>query len=175
MPESVADRCTKSHEYVFLLSKSARYHYDHEAIKEPAGDWKGDFEADYKRSQYRNNKPRKSKKRGEFNGKTNALKGREAFRAVTETRNKRDVWTVATRPYKGAHFAVFPEKLIEPCVLAGCPKGGNVLDPFTGSGTTGIVALEHGCNFIGSEINPDYFEIARERLEHAASQRRLFA
>jgi DNA modification methylase len=124
MPESVQDRCTKSHEYIFLLSKSERYYFDNEAIKEGAV-W-----AD---------SGRKSKKRMEFNGKTNALEGREAFRAITQTRNKRSVWTVTTKPFSGAHFACYPHELIDPCIMAGtsekgcCPKCGGpwsrILEP----------------------------------------------
>lgn len=165
MPESVTDRCTKSHEYLFLLTKSARYYFDAEAIKEPA-------------SGINNYAPqggpvpgappqgrrRESVKRGAFSGKTNELPGREAFRAVTDTRNKRSVWTVATKPYTGAHFATFPEKLIEPCVLAGAPAGGVVLDPFMGAGTTAVVAERLGRAWIGCELNPAYVALANERL-----------
>ncbi len=109
-------------------------------------------------------KRRQSVKRGGFNGKTNALKGREAFRAVTDFRNKRDVWTVATQPFAGAHFATFPPALIEPCILAGSRPGDLVLDPFAGAGTTGMVALRHGRNFLGMELNPEYAEMARRRI-----------
>lgn len=129
MPESVTDRCTKSHEYVFLMSKSARYHFDAAAIKEPANP--------------------KNYRRG---------------RARCDTRNKRDVWSVNTKGFKGAHFAVFPEKLVEPCILAGCPVGGTVLDPFGGSGTVGVVAKRHGRNAILCELNPGYAELARKRI-----------
>jgi DNA modification methylase len=148
MPESVTDRCTKAHEYVFLLSKGLRYFYDAEAVKEPS------VYADCGRP---------SKKRGEFDGK-NTLPGKEAFRAITETRNRRSVWTIATKPYKGAHFAVFPPALVEPCILAGSRPGDIVLDPFNGSGTTGQVALQHGRRYIGCELNPDYVALTQERL-----------
>ena len=121
MPESVRDRCTKAHEYLFLLSKGARYHFDSEAIKEPA------------------------------------TKG--------ATRNRRSVWSVTTKPFKGAHFATFPPDLIEPCILAGCPAGGTVLDPFMGSGTTAAVSLQHGRQFVGVELNPEYLELARRRVD----------
>jgi len=107
---------------------------------------------------------RESVKRGEFNGKTNELPGQEAFRAITETRNKRSVWTVSTKPFKEAHFATFPEDLIEPCILAGCPEGGVVLDPFMGSGTTAKVAYRLRRNYIGFELNPEYIKIAEKRL-----------
>ena len=178
MPESVRDRCTKSHEYLFLLSKSPRYYFDHEAIKEPAKEWTGRAGTFYRSGNAvadhvlpgqaaAQHRPRPSVKRGEFNGKTNAMPGREAFRAVTPTRNKRSVWNVATRPYAGAHFATFPPDLIEPCILAGCPEGGVVLDPFGGAGTSGLVAERHGRGAILCELNPDYAELARTRIEAA--------
>jgi DNA modification methylase len=151
MPESVRDRCTKAHEYIFLLSKSGRYYFDGEAIKQP--------------SVYANS-GRPSKKRGEFAGK-NTLPGKEAFRAITETRNKRSVWSITTRPYKGAHFATFPPALIEPCILAGSRPGDIVLDPFNGSGTTGQVALQHGRGYIGIELNPEYLALTGQRLTAA--------
>lgn len=170
MPESVKDRCTKAHEHLFLLSKSPRYHFDHEAIKEPAVgghsarassfDREGNAVASHvlpgqSAAQHR---PRPSVKRGGFNGKTEAMAatGQNAFRAVVETRNKRSVWTVSTKPYSEAHFATYPPELIEPCVLAGCPVGGTVLDPFGGSGTTAGVALRHQRNAILCELNADY-------------------
>ena len=168
MPESVTDRCTKAHEYVFLLSKSAKYFYDNEAIKEIAvcGSRGSEFHTG-KTGEHqlgRSQKVRPSKKRGEFEGK-NVLPGKEAFRAVVEMRNRRSVWSIATRPYKGAHFAVFPPDLIEPCVLAGCPVGGVVLDPFGGSGTTGGVALKHGRSAVLCELNPDYVDVMQQRIE----------
>jgi len=199
MPESVTDRCTKAHEYIFLLSKSARYYYDAEAIKEPATgcenrngfrgendgpthyanqpaapnnsekftprSWNGSAFHDGKNLETHPNvgKKRPSVKRGGFNGKTESLEGRNAFRAVTETRNKRSVWTVATAPYSGAHFATFPPALIRPCILAGCPVGGTVLDPFGGSGTTGEVAEAEGRNSILCELNPAYVKLAGKR------------
>lgn len=172
MPESVKDRCSKAHEYIFLLSKSARYHFDYKAIQEPAiyGAKGSDFHTG-KTGEHQlgraSSKPRESKVRGEFNGKTNTLPGRESFRAIREMRNKRSVWTVSTKPYKGAHFATFPPKLIEPCVLAGCPAGETVLDPFTGSGTTGEVAVKHGRNFVGIELNPEYIQLAETRISRA--------
>ena len=126
MPESVIDRCTKAHEYIFLLSKSSKYYYDGNAIKEQT------------------------------------VSGEEK-------KNKRSVWSVNNRGYKGAHFATFPKELIEPCVLAGCPKGGTVLDPFTGSGTTCVVALNNNRRFIGIELNSDYIKIAKKRIADEAS------
>lgn len=168
MPESVTDRPTKSHEYIFLLTKSERYFYDHEAIKEPAVcGWNGSSFTDERDLAVRPNtglKPRQSVKRGGFNGKTNDLIGREAFRAITDDRNKRTVWTIATQPYPEAHFATFPPKLIEPCILAGSRHGDVVLDPFAGSGTTLYVAKELGRQFIGIELNPDYVKLIDKRL-----------
>jgi len=205
MPESVTDRCTKSHEYIFMLAKQPRYYYDAEAIKEPcvqeefANGFRGgaycngetfDNGAGGTRKQTGNKKyyqpagsvgafgslqsrRRESKKRGEFAGKTKDFKGREAFRAVRDMRNKRDVWTVATKSFSEAHFATFPPDLIKPCILAGCPLGGTVLDPFMGSGTTGYVANMNGRNYIGFEINRSYCEIERRRVSRAAYQIKL--
>ena len=159
MPESVSDRCTKSHEYIFLLSKNKKYYYDNEAIKEPCTEstkkrmksgWSGNEYHGYTGGRQNN----LSKYIGTKKSQDNALKGR----------NKRSVWTVTTKPFKGAHFAVFPMDLIEPCVLAGCPEGGTVLDPFGGSGTTGLVAQNNNRNAILLELNPEYIEIAESRL-----------
>ena len=150
MPESVKDRCTKSHEYVFLLSKSPNYYFDYKAIEEPAT-------------------PDNSV-RDRDNTKLNNTPGRTKMGGLTtnhyETKHKRDVWTVATQPVKEAHFATYPEMLVEPCLLAGSREGGVVLDPFFGSGTTGRVALRHGRGYIGIELNPEYIEIAKKRLNN---------
>jgi site-specific DNA-methyltransferase (adenine-specific) len=116
MPESATDRCTKAHEYVFLMAKSERYYFDGNSIRQPSG------------------------------------------------ANQRSVWKVNTKPFKGAHFATFPTELVLPCVLAGCPAGGTVLDPFNGAGTTGLVALSNGRNYCGIELNPEYVEITKQRL-----------
>lgn len=150
MPESVRDRCTKAHEYIFLLSKSPRYYFDHEAIKEPASQPRGEPKqvAQHKQAVLGQNKS-----------------GTLGTNYGPETRNRRSVWTVTTKPFKGAHFATFPPDLIEPCILAGCPDGGTVLDPFGGAGTTGLVAQRHGRNAILCELNPEYAEMARERIE----------
>jgi DNA modification methylase len=148
MPESVNDRCTKSHEYIFLLSKSHKYHFDHEAIKEegviPAGTLAAKGSAERQNQKGVNARPPEYK---EYDGQ----------------RNKRSVWTVNTKPYSGAHFAVFPEELIEPCILAGAPLGGIVLDPFMGSGTTAQVAQNLGRQYIGCELNPKYEKLQKKR------------
>ena len=154
MPESVKDRCTKAHEYIFLLSKSAKYYYDADAIKEPlAESSKATLAQKGLASQVGSDRvPFKT------NGNMKAV-GNAAGR------NKRSVWTVTTKPFKGAHFATFPPDLIEPCILAGCPKGGTVLDPFGGAGTTALVAKRNGRNAVACELNPEYSEIAAERLQ----------
>ena len=184
MPESVTDRCTKAHEYLFLLSKSERYFYDADAIREAAT-----YDPDYTKmpdgwdtgpgghgSFHRNgrekgaksgNKARKpASARGvpiDTNGETNgAVAGSVPWEGVT--RNKRSVWTIGTAPFPEAHFATFPPALIEPCILAGCPEGGIVLDPFGGAGTTGLVADRLKRNAILIELNPDYADMARRRI-----------
>lgn len=146
MPESVTDRCTKSHEYVFLLSKSERYYFDHEAVKEDAvGGRETFFRSDSRLKDCRKD-----------SGKHNDT--------PAQTRNRRSVWTVSTKPYKGAHFATFPPDLIEPCILAGSRPGDMVLDPFGGSGTTAGVSLKHGRNALLCELNPDYQGLIEERI-----------
>ena len=149
MPESVQDRCTKAHEYIFLFSKKQHYHFDHEAIKEegviPAGTLAAKGSAERQNQKGVNARPPEYK---EYDGQ----------------RNKRSVWTVTTKPYEGAHFAVFPTDLIEPCILAGAPAGGVVLDPFMGSGTTAQVAQDLGRKYLGCELNPDYKPLQNKRL-----------
>lgn len=174
MPESVTDRPTKAHEYIFLLSKSKRYYYDTEAIAEPQS------ESERRRRLLEADKGANGKYTMRRDGQTGArapsesgaCRNREGRQALAKkgTRNKRSVWTVPTRPYTGAHFAVFPPDLIRPCILAGCRPGGTVLDPFAGSGTTGVVAEEEGRNSVLIELNPDYIEIIRART----AQRGLF-
>jgi DNA modification methylase len=144
MPESVKDRCTRSHETIFMLTKNGRYFYDQDAIKEPAI-WSG---------------KREPVKKGGFDGKF----GAETFRAITSKRTKRYVWTVSTKAYRGAHFAVYPPDLIEPCILAGCPRGGVVLDPFAGSGTTAMVARRHGREAVLIELDPANRDLIEARL-----------
>jgi DNA modification methylase len=151
MPESVQDRCTKAHEYIFLMSKSHKYHFDHVAIKEPM---KGEPEARDKNSEgYQAN----------YANGERFSKGERVFGADGMA-NKRSVWTVNTKPYAGAHFAVFPQDLIEPCILAGAPVGGIVLDPFMGSGTTAQVAQHLGRQYLGCELNEDYKPLQQKRL-----------
>jgi DNA modification methylase len=162
MPESVRDRCTKAHEYLFLLSKSERYFYDYEDIMEPVA----------ASTVERLSQPKLPQQVGSNRvpGKTN---GNMKAVGRTDKRNRRSVWTVATRPYKGAHFATFPPALIEPCILAGCPAGGVVLDPFMGSGTTAQVALQHGRQYIGCELNPEYEGLQQQRLLTAKREAQL--
>jgi len=158
MPESVKDRPTKSHEYIFLLTKQKKYYYDHEVIKEEAVSGHSKSGSTFKRT----GSKREQAIPGHSKGTHRPDRLETSYNG--STRNKRDVWTVATQPYKGAHFAVFPQKLIEPCVLAGCPESGIVFDPFCGAGTAGLVALGNGRNFIGIELNADYIELAHERI-----------
>ena len=177
MPESVRDRCTKSHEYIFLLSKSPKYYFDAEAISEPIADSSikrylqniEDQEGSY-RQPNRNGRAMKaampriggSKYGDNLATEARTKSGKEYIAKLR--RNKRDVWTVCTKGFKGAHFAVFPEELVRPCILAGAPVGGVVIDPFFGSGTVGEVALQEDRNFIGIELNPEYVSISQNRL-----------
>ncbi len=153
MPESVTDRCTKAHEYLFLLSKSERYYYDQDAIAEPAAR-AGEI-------------PGGSKKHTSDtvnDGRIRQRLAKHSQTAVSETRNRRSVWEVATQAFSEAHFATFPPALVEPCILAGCPKDGTVLDPFFGAGTTGLVADRLQRNCIGIELNPEYAALAERRI-----------
>jgi DNA modification methylase len=151
MPESVTDRCTKSHEYIFLLTKQPKYYFDHEAIKEKA---KTEPQARDKNAEgYQ----------ADYTKGDRFSAGMRVFGA-DGMRNKRDVWTVNTSRFKGAHFATYPPQLVEPCVLAGSREGDWVLDPFNGSGTTGVVALAHNRNYVGLELNPDYADLAVTRI-----------
>ncbi len=155
MPESVTDRPTKAHEYIFLMSKSQRYFYDAEAIKEELQ------QSSIARAEYSFDASRERMNKSRING-SDYMKA-EQLVPKSGLRNKRTVWTVATSPYSGAHFATFPPDLIKPCIFAGCPVGGTVLDPFGGSGTTGKVAIEHGRKSILIELNPDYVELIKNR------------
>jgi len=147
MPESVKDRCTKSHEYIFLLSKSKYYHYDNEAIKEPAKDW-----------------GTRDRTNGKYHNEGTGLQPHSGLTKSYTKRNKRSVWSVNKKPYKGAHFATYPSELIEPCIRAGSEKGDIILDPFMGSGTTACVAKELGRDYIGCELNWEYGKLIRQRL-----------
>ena len=157
MPSPVKDRPTSSHEFIFLLSKSPKYYYDKDAILEPLLD-----------------PNRKDKGKSGFGGLKHTSQPEKTMNATYSGRkfdatklkgkNKRDVWTVPTAHYKGSHVAVYPPKLIEPCILAGCPDGGTVLDPFSGSGTTGVVALNNQKNYIGIELSPEYAKLSEDRI-----------
>jgi DNA modification methylase len=150
MPESVQDRCTKAHEYIFLMSKAQKYHYDHEAIKEQSTSKSEGIRFG-------------GNKYGDDDDPKYATKSGNVSKEYDKA-NKRSVWTVTTKPYAGAHFAVFPSDLIEPCILAGAPAGGIVLDPFMGSGTTAQVAQNLGRQYLGCELNPEYEALQQNRL-----------
>lgn len=182
MPESVTDRCTKAHEYIFLMSKSANYHYDHEAIKErsafPDDDRKGRSYDHHKSAptEERNGMRPKSWRGSEFHdgknaqvhpnvGKNRGMNYLDEGRGAYEMRNKRSVWSVTNAGYRDAHFATFPPNLILPCILAGTKPGDVVLDPFGGSGTTGMVALKQGRRTVIIELNPDYVQLAERRCD----------
>ena len=204
MPESVKDRCTKSHEYIFLLSKSSKYYFDYEAIQEEAnpnytsknirfgGNKYGDNDDPhfqiYSGNVYKpkmkvraeNNEYSKHEhtKNCQYDGQvpnTMHLKREEGIKdEVYFVRNKRDVWSINVKPNKEAHFATYPPELVSTCILAGCPEGGVVLDPFIGSGTTGIVAYKLGRHYVGIELNPEYVEMAERRISLEKSQPKLF-
>ena len=180
MPESTRDRCTKAHEYLFLLSKSERYHWEFEAMQEPVSGtanarvsgWasgpgghstvdhnKGDRKYSGNGVGFNHGNGGGSKPREKYNSSFDA-----ACAGMVTTRNRRSVWTIQTEGNKDAHFATFPRALVRPCILAGCPAGGTVLDPFSGTGTTGVVALELGRQYIGIELNPEYAARSRDRL-----------
>ncbi len=161
MPQAVKDRCTTAHEYIFLLSKNNKYYYDYEAIQEEAA-YDGRKDTLFK---------------GSLKYKEDIIPGYSEHILATKShqrwiwkdgkpvKNKRSVWTVSTKPFPAAHFATFPEKLITPCILSGCPHKGIVLDPFFGSGTTGIVAAKYNRKFIGIELNPEFCELAKKRIK----------
>ncbi len=147
MPESVKDRCTKAHEYIFLLSKNKNYYYNNEAIKEPAKDW-----------------GTRDRSNGKYHNPGSGLVPHSGLTKSYERKNKRSVWSVTKKPYKGAHFATFPPDLIEPCILAGSEPGDIILDPFMGSGTTAMVAKQHGRYYMGCELHEDYGELIKNRV-----------
>ena len=147
MPESVRDRCTKSHEYIFLLSKNRKYYYDNEAIKEPAKDW-----------------GTRDRSKGKYHNEGTGLQPHSGLEKSYPTKNKRSVWSITNKPYRGSHFAVFPPDLIEPCIKAGSQEGDCILDPFMGSGTTAMVAKSLGRDYIGCELHEDYGNLIEKRI-----------
>lgn len=178
MPESVRDRCTKAHEYIFMLSKSSRYWYDAEAVKEPMADctfWrltqpgfeeqtggpKDPGEGNRSHRKTLNNQHEKLIRQEKWKSR---FEGYEEWKKTNGGRNLRSVWPISTKPFPEAHFATFPPEIPERCIKAGCPKGGTVLDPFFGAGTTGLVAMRLGREFIGIELNPSYCEMAKKRI-----------
>ena len=182
MPESVTDRCTKAHEYIFLLTKKSRYSYDAAAIYEPCSP-----NTNMRVSQDVANQIGSARAYGKTNGPMKAvinpnrkiapagsgIKANDSFEAAVclpvQARNKRSVWTVTTRSFSEAHFATFPPKLIEPCILAGSKKGDVVFDPFMGAGTVGVVSVRHGRDYVGIELNPEYVEMAEDRIAAVAT------
>ena len=147
MPESVKDRCTKSHEYIFLLSKNKKYYYDNESIKEPAKDW-----------------GTRDRTNGKYHNKGTGLQPHSGLTKSYPTKNKRSVWSITNKPYKGSHFATFPPDLIEPCIKAGSQPNDIILDPFMGSGTTAMVAKSLGRDYIGCELHEDYGDLIHKRI-----------
>ena len=154
MPESVRDRCTKSHEYIFLFSKNKNYYYDNEAIKEPAKDW-----------------GTRDRTKGKYHNEGTGLQPNSGLEKSYTTKNKRSVWSVTNKPYKGSHFAVFPPDLIEPCIKAGSEEGDIVLDPFMGSGTTAVVSKSLGRHYIGCELHEEYGKLIQKRLSEKSFAR----
>ena len=155
MPESVRDRCTKSHEYIFLFSKNRKYYYDNEAIKEPVKqDW-----------------GTRNRTNGKYHNEGTGLQPHSGLTKSYTTKNKRSVWTVTNKPYKGAHFAVYPPDLIEPCIKAGSEEGDIVLDPFMGSGTTALVSKSLQRHYIGCELHEDYGRLIQKRLSEKSFAR----
>ena len=190
MPESVTDRPTSAHEKLWLLTKSTKYFYDHEAIKEPVvKGYAGSSFSTGKTAEHQlgraSTKPRRGEKQQAIADNSNASTARrlggfnarwdaaEANGAVMETRNARNVWTIAPHPFKGAHFATFPPELVERCIKAGCPPGGSVLDPFGGAGTTGLVAERLGRRATLIELNPEYVALATARIAKAGESNDL--
>ena len=185
MPESVRDRPTSCHEKIWLITKNKKYYYDHEAIKEPITDTtairllqkninnqKGSLRGNGGMKSNGNMKAMGRKKFDKNMGGSgtsfvdhSGYKKADGSYMINSTRNKRNVWTITTKPFKDAHFATFPKDLIEPCIKAGCPEGGVVLDPFGGSGTTGIVAALNNRNAILIELNQNYIDIANKRID----------
>lgn len=158
MPESVKDRCTKSHEYIFMFSKQPKYYFDNEAIKTPVKqDW-----------------GTRNREDGKYHNAGSGLQPHSGLEKSYAMANKRSVWTVTTKPFKGAHFAAFPPELIEPCILAGSKRGDLILDPFMGSGTTAGVAVKHGRGYLGCELNGEYGKLHKDRIAQIAGAPKLF-
>ena len=153
MPESVRDRCTKAHEYMFLLSKNKKYYYDNEAIKEPAKDW-----------------GTRDRSKGKYHNQGSGLQPHSGLTKSYPKKNKRSVWSIPPRPYKGAHFAVFPPELIEPCIMAGSKPGDIILDPFMGSGTTAMVAKKLSRYYLGCELHREYDSLQTDRISSIPAQ-----
>jgi DNA modification methylase len=153
MPESVKDRCTKAHEYIFLLSKSQKYYFDYEAIQEDSIHYQTDKRAGKGNIKY-------------LDGKRNGTEGQgqHAFVTINPKKNKRSVWSINVKSFREAHFATFPIDLITPCILAGSKPGDIVLDPFNGAGTTGVASIQNGRDYLGFELNPEYVAISEKRL-----------
>ena len=185
LPESVKDRCTKSHEYIFLLSKSKDYYFDYEEIQEPCSIQNPSMHIKYGGNKYPDNVENRVYSGNEYQPRTkncqydgqspNSMHMNREYGGKDKeylVRNKRDVWSIPTRPFSGAHFATFPEDLIYPMIVAGCPKDGVVLDPFMGSGTVGVVAKHNYRNYVGCELNEEYIKIAEQRIH--GTLKRLF-
>jgi len=170
MPESVNDRCTKAHEYIFLMSKSQRYYYDKDEIAE------NQTKSSLNRQKYGwNGNENRSYTKGKQNNMSKYCEKTKKSGTLQTTRNKRSVWQCQLVPYIGAHYATFPLKLIEPCILAGCPVGGTVLDPFFGAGTTGLVAYKNNRKFIGIDLSERYcLDNSIPRIEKEMKQLKLF-
>ena len=156
MPESVRDRCTKSHEYIFLFSKNKKYYYDNEAIKEPAKDW-----------------GTRDRTKGKYHNEGTGLQPHSGLTKSYPTKNKRSVWSVTNKPYREAHFATYPPDLIEPCIKAGSQEGDLILDPFMGSGTTAMVAKSLGRDYIGCELHEDYGNLIQKRVQDYVPQKEV--
>ena len=172
MPESVTDRCTKAHEYIFLFAKSQKYYFDREAIKEKSVTNENRPDGIIRDREYNYNSKLQQMRKGKswHNHKNDLIAGQSQKKDLPNLalsyRNRRSVWTINSHPFKGAHFATFPEDLVLPCILAGCPRGGVVFDPFSGAGTVGVVCKKNNRNFIGIELNPAYIEMARQRINN---------
>ena len=176
MPESVTDRCTKSHEYIFLLSKGQKYYFDYDTIQQEATGYDGRKDTMMKGSKKYDAQimPNQSVQSMAKNGHERWKFKANTIGRLCPVRNKRDVWSINIKPNKEAHFATYPQELVSTCVLAGCPERGIILDPFMGSGTTGIVANKLGRHYVGIELNPEYVGMAERRIGLEKAQLKLF-